>query len=61
MFVLNLYSLSLVELAKKKKKRDIWFRAIFTHEMFVSSRKFGVIGSLCVGQSGDRNSRKGCR
>lgn len=29
--------------------------------MFVTSRKFGVIGSLCVGQSGDKNSRKCCR
>lgn len=55
MFVLNLYSLSPVELARKK---DIWFRAIFMCEMFVTSSKFGMIGSLCIRLSGDKNSRK---
>lgn len=43
------------------EKKDIWFRAIFTREMFVTSRKFGTIGSFCVRLSGDKNSRKHCR
>lgn len=58
MFVLNLYSLSPVELARKK---DIWFRAIFTCEMFFTSSKFGMIGSLCIRLSEDKNSRKHSR
>lgn len=56
--VLNLYSLSPVELVRRK---DIWLGAIFTCEVFVTSREFGVIGSLCVKQTGDKNSRKWCR